>query len=485
MGAGFSRLNSLTIIQTSQGLAEYILSHHPTAQKSGVVIGCDARHNSKRFAEQVATVFLSKGFRVWWFGTTVHTPLVPFTVKKSQAAVGVMVTASHNPAQDNGYKVYGANGCQINAPVDQEITASILMNLEPLTWGQSSPSIAIAENRMILIRQKMLRLYTEEIVSFGTELGGYVRNKPPAFVYTPMHGVGYDYLDHVLQEMAHRSIMEASMSVVQEQNRPDPDFPTIRYPNPEEDGALDLAKAKADSLGRRIIIANDPDADRLAVAEKVDGKWIQFTGDQVGVLLGYYLISNMSRTPGGKVRMSKSYMLASAVSSQMLSRIISATALSFGETLTGFKWLGTKALRQYTPETFSPAAVQYSAGRSREYRKSEADCDASYSTPESRSPLSVRLRRGIRLHVPLHCARQRWYSGRNSLSVGMFSVAISLGHSAVAIQDLWLLCDQEHILEIYETFHSRRIIPGYQAAWRAIPRDRGQPQGAAVARSRC
>jgi len=318
MGAGFARLNSLTIIQTSQGLAEYLLKEGNAS--AGVVIGYDARHNSKRFAELAAAAFIAKRIPVWWYEDLVHTPMVPFGVGNLHAAAGIMITASHNPAQDNGFKVYGSNGCQINTPVDEKIAASILNNLEPLTWDLT----AQADQRNS-IQQSMRSRYVEKLKDYL----GEPTPDLPRFVYTPLHGVGLPYL---------RAAISASecMTVVEEQAHPDPDFSTVQYPNPEEDGALDLAKATADRTEIRLIVANDPDADRFATAEKINGRWYQFTGDQVGVLMATFLLEK------SKLK-SKDLALTTTVSSQMLS-VIAKGSFDVEETLTGFKWLGNRAL---------------------------------------------------------------------------------------------------------------------------------------------
>ena len=359
MGAGFSCINSLTIIQTSQGLAEYLLKGLDNTKAMGVVIGYDARRDSKRFAELSAMVFITKGFKVWWFEDLVHTPMVPFTVQHLNAAAGVMVTASHNPAQDNGYKVYGSSGCQINSPVDEKIAASILENLEPVTWDVEH---ARKSDRWVCTLTHMIDQYMRAVWDFTAGMKSPLLRSSPAFVYTPMHGVGLKYMRRAMdgledsqQAKGHNALR---MIVVEEQAQPHPDFPTVKFPNPEENGALDLARITAETQGISLIIANDPDADRLAIAERVDGEWIQFTGDQVGILLAHYLVSHRSPLPSSCVHINpdsslpeKAYMLSSAVSSQMLSQLTAAHGLSHLETLTGFKHLGNVALSLFSQGT--------------------------------------------------------------------------------------------------------------------------------------
>lgn len=325
MGAGFARLNSLTIIQTTQGLAEYLLADISNTRSAGVVVGHDARHNSSRFAQLAAAVFENKGITVWWYENLVHTPLVPYAVKLKKAAAGIMITASHNPAQDNGYKVYNSKGCQINSPDDHDIAISITQNLEPITWDTHGSSL----RRPILDTVKasyygliLSRLNTTE-----------AKKLPVRFVYTPLHGVGLQYMASAVDVVS--SKVTAHMTIVEQQAQPDPDFPTIKYPNPEEAGALDLAMNTADRVNIPLILANDPDADRFAVAEKVDGMWHQLTGDQVGILLAYWRFSSITSSATRN-----DVMLTTAVSSQMLSFIADTEGFSVRETLTGFKWLG-------------------------------------------------------------------------------------------------------------------------------------------------
>ena len=328
MGAGPSRLNSLTIIQASQGLAEYLMLREPNAATAGVVIGHDARHNSAKFAELAGAAFGAKGIRVWWYEHIVHTPLIPFAVVRLGAVAGVMITASHNPAQDNGYKVYGSNGCQINSPADVEIAASILGNLEPMSWG----AIDMHPSKQPILTAMKAKYFhaVNEVVGFEG-----APDDVPKFVYTPMHGVGLEFMREALTTIG----MINSMTIVSEQAYPDPDFPTVTFPNPEEKGALDIAMATANRENICLILANDPDADRFAVAERVGGQWHQFTGDQVGVLLAYYCFQRLQ-----VAEEDEDFMLTTAVSSQMLSCIAAEEGFSVLETLTGFKWLGNRTL---------------------------------------------------------------------------------------------------------------------------------------------
>ncbi|KAF2876562.1 hypothetical protein BDV95DRAFT_561054 [Massariosphaeria phaeospora] len=332
MKAGFACMNSLTTIQASQGLAAYLLTVEQDAQRRGVVVGRDARHNSERFAKLTAAAFVAKGFKVWWYETPAHTPLVPFGVQSLNAVAGVMITASHNPAQDNGYKVYWSNGCQIIPPHDSGIADTILQNLTPVTWDTSvvdSDSLLI-QGSLALVQDR----YYKAIQAVASPAGALSTNSLK-FVYTPLHGVGLPAMKQCVHDLG----LASQMIVVDAQAQPDPDFPTVKFPNPEEKGALDLAMETADANSVSLILASDPDADRLAAAEKVSGKWHIFTGNQLGILIGAYLFD---RYPASKPR-EKLAMLASTVSSRMLHALAETSGFHFTETLTGFKWLGNVA----------------------------------------------------------------------------------------------------------------------------------------------
>ncbi|KAJ4323123.1 hypothetical protein N0V94_002009 [Neodidymelliopsis sp. IMI 364377] len=334
MQAGFACMNSLTVIQASQGLAAYLLKTEEDVKRRGVVIGRDARHNSEKFAKLTAAAFVAKGIKVWYYETPSHTPLVPFGVRELGAAAGVMVTASHNPAKDNGYKVYWSNGCQIIPPHDVGIAECILENLKPVTWDTSivdEPCLMV-EGALHLVRDK----YHQAVMCAAQPDHANVTLNPDLkFVYTPMHGVGLRAMEQCAKNLG----VSSQMTIVEAQAQPDPDFPTVKFPNPEEKGALDLAIETADASSSNLILASDPDADRLAVAEKVDGKWHIFTGNQLGLLLGAYIFE---RYPSSKPR-NKLAMLASTVSSRSLAALAKKEGFYFQETLTGFKWLGNVA----------------------------------------------------------------------------------------------------------------------------------------------
>ncbi|EKV19312.1 Phosphoglucomutase, putative [Penicillium digitatum PHI26] len=331
MAAGFSCMNSLIVIQASQGLAKFIRDKRPEIAPNGVVIGHDARHNSAKFAALAANAFIAQRIPVYFFDEEGPTPMVAFGVNHFGAAAGIMVTASHNPPQDNGYKVYSSNGAQINRPEDGEIAQSIQENLEPwpTAWAELQPGEFLRADSY----QTLLPHYSSQVTKF-TKSTVTDWQPPRPFAYTPLHGVG----GLVLPTLC-RSLGINTFSSVAAQEKPDPDFPTVKFPNPEEAGALDLAIETADQEGKTLIIANDPDADRFAVAEKVDGKWQTLTGNHVGVLLASHILDSFDASKDW----SHVAVLTTTVSSGMLGKMAAAKGIFFKETLTGFKWMANIA----------------------------------------------------------------------------------------------------------------------------------------------
>ncbi|KAL5460508.1 hypothetical protein EMCRGX_G033959 [Ephydatia muelleri] len=337
MGAGYTRMNDLTVIQTTQGLCCYLLEKFgvDACKNRGVVVGYDSRHNSHRFARLVVTVFVSKDFKVRLFSKYTPTPYTAYAVKKYGALAGVMVTASHNPKEYNGYKVYWDNGAQIIPPLDSGIAASIEGNLRP--WATSwDDGVVDRHPNVVDPLHDIIRSYGEDL---RPSCSKYEMNKTTSlrFTYTPMHGVGAEAVKDAFKVFGLPDYIP-----VAEQIDADPEFPTVKYPNPEEgEGALLLAMKEADRHGSCIILATDPDADRLAVAERdqSSGHWRIFTGNEVGTLLGWWAFTTYKeRRPhfdGSKV-----HMLASTVSSKLLKSMAEVEGFQFQETLTGFKWMG-------------------------------------------------------------------------------------------------------------------------------------------------
>ncbi|KAJ2950182.1 hypothetical protein O0L34_g11540 [Tuta absoluta] len=337
MGAGYMCINDVIVLQTAQGLCSYIQKECTKSQlENGVVVGYDGRYNSKRFAELTAKVFVSNDIKVHLFSEVCPTPFVSFGVIHYGAAAGVMVTASHNPKQDNGYKVYWSNGTQIISPHDDNIVEEIQLCLDIPEdhWD-------ITEIRA----HELVKDCTEEITS---KYMAFIReslsekmlneNKSASIrtVYSAMHGVGYEYI-----VQAFKAANLKPPTPVEEQQKPDPEFPTVRFPNPEEPDCLELSKELAEKQKAQLVLVNDPDADRLAVAEYDTNKrtWKVFSGNEMGALFGWWLLQQHVASGSGE----EVYVLASIVSSKMLRAILKDKG-HFVETLTGFKWMGNASL---------------------------------------------------------------------------------------------------------------------------------------------
>ncbi|MGW7421439.1 phospho-sugar mutase [Streptomyces sp. NPDC054813] len=311
LGAGPMRMNRTVVIRAAAGLAAYLKNHgHGTGT---VVIGYDARHKSADFARDTAAVMTGAGLHAVVLPRPLPTPVLAFAIRHLGAVAGVEVTASHNPPRDNGYKVYLGDGSQIVPPADAEIAAEIHAIA-------SLHAVPRPDTGWETLDDTVLDAYlarTDAVLAPGSP-------RTARTVYTAMHGVGKDTL---LAAFARAGFPEPVL--VAEQADPDPDFPTVAFPNPEEPGAMDLSFAMARETDPDLIIANDPDADRCAAAVKDDGEWRMLRGDEVGALLAAHLVR----------RGVTGVFAESIVSSSLLGRIAEKAGLRYEETLTGFKWI--------------------------------------------------------------------------------------------------------------------------------------------------
>jgi len=338
---GTNAMNCLTVLQTSQGLAKYLKKRD--GEGLHIVIGYDGRYNSKDFAEYAAAAMLACGFTVSLFGsstpekaTVTPTPFTPYYLVQEKAHFGIQVTASHNPKDDNGYKVYDTNGAQIIPPVDADIAAEILNNLSK--WDEIDALKPLGKSLQPHVNLK--DPYASVMDSYFKIIGDDLLEEKPTpcpdlkVVYTAMHGVGSKAV-HKMAETAQFDMK--NFFVVDEQDQPDPEFTTVSFPNPEEAGALDMAMAKADSVSAPLVFANDPDADRFAFCEKVDGKWHRYHGDEIGMLLSSFIFK--MATEKRKIPAEKCLLACSAVSSGMMKHVIESKGATCIDTLTGFKWI--------------------------------------------------------------------------------------------------------------------------------------------------
>ncbi len=311
IGPGPNRMNRVVVSRAAAGLAAYL---HDTDAPRGasVVIGYDARHLSDVFARDTAQVLTGAGFKALVMPRPLPTPLLAFAIREFGCLAGVMVTASHNPPQDNGYKVYLGDGCQIVPPADSQIAARIAAvgRVGNLPRGSSGT----------LLGEEIVDRYYDTVASLAGD-----GPRDLAIVYTPLHGVGGTSVQQVLETAGF-----AAPRVVPQQEEPDPDFPTVAFPNPEEPGAMDLAMALASEHGADLVVANDPDADRCAAAVPGAHGWRMLRGDELGALLGAHLLRS-GRT---------GTYATTIVSSSLLGKMARAAGQEYVETLTGFKWIG-------------------------------------------------------------------------------------------------------------------------------------------------
>jgi phosphomannomutase len=313
LGAGPNRMNRVVVGQAAAGLATYLLDHDLAGGK--VIIGFDARRNSDVFAKDTAEIMSGAGFQAMITPGPLPTPVVAFGIRHFGCVAGVVVTASHNPPQDNGYKVFLGDGSQIVQPADVEISSRI---------------DEVAKHSLYDVpRSDSYSVLGDEVAAaYVNRLTALMPPDAPRelhWVYTPLHGVGGS-----LVERAVAACRFPPAHVVTEQANPDPSFPTVAFPNPEEPGAIDLALRSAQQTGADLVIANDPDADRCAIAAVIDTQWRMLRGDELGVLLGEDALRRGVRGT----------YACSIVSSSLLSVIAAAYDQPFVYTLTGFKWIG-------------------------------------------------------------------------------------------------------------------------------------------------
>jgi phosphomannomutase len=316
--AGPAGMNRATVRRATQGVLAW-LEEIGVDPRRGVVVGRDARHGSERFNDEVVEVLLGAGATVFEMPGALPTPFVPYCVKALGAAAGVMITASHNPPEDNGYKLYARDGAQI-IPPDDEIVERHARGAGPAILANRSASghFLVAPELLDEYREHFLERFR---VEGGSDLG---------ITYTPLHGVGGETMMKLFADAGYSHV-----TPVAKQFRPDGSFPTLAFPNPEEPGAFDLAIATADEAGSTLIIANDPDADRLGAAARDGGGWRVLRGDEIGWLLASSLLD--------EINVAHEVVATTLVSSTMLEKMARAKGVPCATTLTGFKWIARAA----------------------------------------------------------------------------------------------------------------------------------------------
>lgn len=324
--AGSNRMNRAVVIRTTRGLADYLLA--TTGPDRGpVVVGRDARPSSPTFLEDTVSVLAGAGLSVVYLDEPMPTPIIAFAAKELGACAGIVITASHNPPEDNGYKVYDGRGVQIVPPADRQIAEAIAQ----VGAANEVPRADAAFGHPLvgLLREDLRDRYFAEV---ARSIPGVTGRRSISIVYTAMHGVGGRFVAMILDRFGFRNVHP-----VASQFEPDGRFPTVSFPNPEEPGALDLAHDLASSVDADLVLANDPDADRLAVSlPDGAGGWRPLTGNQIGVLLADWLLGH--RTVADPI------VVNSIVSSPMLAAIAASYDAGYARTLTGFKWIWNAAL---------------------------------------------------------------------------------------------------------------------------------------------
>ncbi|MCU1631619.1 MAG: phosphomannomutase [Micrococcaceae bacterium] len=335
LGAGPNRMNRVVVRRAAAGVAAHALELAAGAYAPRAVVGFDARHNSRIFAEETAAIFTAAGIETFLMPRELPTPLLAYAVRALNCEVGIMVTASHNPPQDNGYKVYlggraveeDARGVQIVAPHDAGIAAHIA----------AVGTIDLASAGWTILPETIESDYVNAVSALADPAG---TARDLRIVLTPLHGVGGRTALAVFSAAGFDDV-----TIVERQAEPDPDFPTVAFPNPEEPGALDLALETAAEVGADLVIANDPDADRVALAarEPSSGEWRMLRGDEVGTLLGLHLATRLGSADregaADGVAAGRDVFANSIVSSRLLGRIAAVSGIDHAQTLTGFKWI--------------------------------------------------------------------------------------------------------------------------------------------------
>lgn len=327
MGPGSNRINKYTIGSATQGLSNFLLKKYP-GQKISVAVAHDSRNMSDYFAQITAEVFSANGIHVHFFKELRPTPELSFAIRHLGCKSGVMITASHNPKEYNGYKAYGWDGGQFTSPDDQMVMneVSAISTIDLIKFNR-------IEKNIELIDESLDELYLAKITELSISMEAIKRQKDLKIVYSPIHGTGITLVPTALERFGFKNI-----HIVEEQSTPDGNFPTVIYPNPEEKEALTLALAKAKKIDADLVLATDPDADRVGIAIKNnEGEFILLNGNQTGSLLINYLLTAWEEK--GKLT-GNEYVISTVVTTKLIEDIALSKNVGFYETLTGFKWIG-------------------------------------------------------------------------------------------------------------------------------------------------
>lgn len=339
MGAGSNRINKYTIGTATQGLANYLNKKYP-GEKISVAIAHDSRNNSDYFAQITADVFSANGIHVYFFSALRPTPELSFAIRHLGCKSGVMLTASHNPKEYNGYKAYGNDGGQFTTPDDKMVMDEVaaIASIDEVKFNR-------IESNIELIGEEIDQLYLDQITALSVSPDAIKREHDLKIVYSPIHGTGITLVPKALTQFGFTNV-----TIVDEQSKPDGNFPTVVYPNPEEKEALTLALKKAEEIDADLVLATDPDADRVGIAVKNnDGEFVLLNGNQTGSLLINYILTAWEEK--GKLT-GNEYVVSTIVTTSLIKAICDAKNVEYFNTLTGFKWIGQVMTNLQGKKTF-------------------------------------------------------------------------------------------------------------------------------------
>ncbi|AKQ45845.1 phosphoglucomutase [Rufibacter radiotolerans] len=328
MGVGSNRMNRYTVGMATQGLSNYLLKSFP-GQPISVAVAHDSRNNSPFFANVVADVFSANGIKVYFFKELRPTPELSFAIRHLGCQSGVVLTASHNPKEYNGYKAYWNDGGQVTAPHDKNIIAEVnkIHSMDQVKFERNPANIEY-------ILEEVDQAYLDKVATLSVDPEMIKRQQDLKIVYTPIHGTGITLVPRALERFGFKNV-----HVLEAQSTPDGNFPTVVYPNPEEKDAMNLAMEKAKELDAELVLATDPDADRVGIAVKdLKGQWVLLNGNQTAALLTYYILQAWKKA--GKLT-GKEYIVSTIVTTDLINRIAEGFGVDCYETLTGFKYIAT------------------------------------------------------------------------------------------------------------------------------------------------
>ena len=329
MGAGTNRMNKYTVGMATQGLANYIKAH--VQGEASVCISHDSRNNSRLFAEISAQVLSNNGIKVYLFESLRPTPELSYSIRLKKATAGIMVTASHNPKEYNGYKVFWSDGGQITAPVDKDIVAEVAKIEDPADV-RFEPVASEPKGAIEIMGAEVDECYLKDQLSLMLSPEAVAKHKDLKIVYTPLHGCGVKLMPEALRRIGFTNIIH-----VPEQDVNDGNFPTVASPNPEEPAAMAMALKKADETGADLVLATDPDADRLGIAVRDNnGKMVQLTGNQTWSFLTYYILKRWQEL--GKLN-GNQYCVKTIVTTELIAAICKSFGVKCYNVLTGFKYI--------------------------------------------------------------------------------------------------------------------------------------------------